>query len=183
MKDLDDQDLLRALATDPNGALRELQGRYEGLILSYILKAVNRSDAPDVSQMVWLSVLQKWQRYDPAKGTLRMWLSSLARNKAIDWARSRAGHARLMERLEVAFQPDEVYHVSTDDDAADRERGRNIGAALDELPEGQREVVVLHYYSGMSHRQISRHLSLPLGTVKTRLEGAIQKLGGLLQQV
>ena len=116
--------------------------------------------------------------------TLLPWLMRIARNRAIDRLRRRGRHRRKAARLEaydaggsVPFQePDESAHPGW-------HVHRSVHAALAALPAEQYAVVRLAYFGGLTHSEIARELGIPMGTVKTRLRLAFDKLRAALAPI
>jgi len=114
------------------------------------------------------------------------WILSIARNRALDALRRRRRWWRKAERWQLARATD----MDAGSEPASHEASvpgwpvhREVHAALAALPEEQRRVVVLAYFDGLSHSEIARRLDQPLGTVKTRLRIAQQKLTAALHHI
>lgn len=180
MEEDPDLEVFMRLGTEPDAALRELQKRHAPLLRSVAGQAVQYSDVDDVLQEFWLKLLQQWTKFDPSKGLVMSWLITNVRRRSIDYWRRTAARAAVSDRLLETLPELHVEDESTDEEAADRELSTVVQAALDELPEAQRQCVELHYFGGLSHRDIANKTQTPLGTVKTRLEGALAKLGRIL---
>ncbi len=134
----------------------------------------NHAKAEEVAQEVYLEVWRTAVRYDGARGTTTAWLNVIAHRRAIDCVRS----------VERASYRDHSYHVtspiSAEPDPVDvvvsREEAVGVRRALDGLPAGQREALLLAYFDGRSSREVAEILGIPLGTAKTRIRGAILRL-------
>jgi len=135
----------------------------------------------DVFVQVWTNIAQ----HDAGRGPLVPWILSIARNRALDVLRRRRRWYRKVERLQVAQDSE----PATDEP----ERGeaavpgwpvhQEVHRALAALPEDQRQAVTLAYFEGLSHSEIAKRTGTPLGTVKTRLRMAQQKLAEALKHV
>src|SRR5207247_8748686 len=119
-------------------------------------------------------------------GPLVPWILAIARNRALDALRRRRRWWRKAERWEQARSAER----GADPGPAPHEASvpgwplhREVHAALAALPEEQRRVVLLAYFEGLTHSEIARRLDQPLGTVKTRLRIAHQKLTEALQHL
>ena len=109
------------------------------------------------------------------------WLLTIARNRAIDVTRrnqSHAVHRAVEECLERVAAADII-----DDQVVATERAEHILGALAQLPEAQREVIMLAFYAQLTHPEIAERLGLPLGTVKGRIRLALQRLRGEIAHV
>jgi RNA polymerase sigma-70 factor, ECF subfamily len=167
-------DLLQKVAeTRDIEAFRELFHVYGPRVKSYMMRqGADANTAEDLAQETLLTVWRKAGLYSGEKGSATTWIFTIARNLRID---------RL--RREVAWQPlpeNQDEEASDDPDPEEllneRERRERVRAALAELPSDQSEVVSLSYIEGLSHSEIADRLGLPLGTVKSRMRLAYQKI-------
>jgi RNA polymerase sigma-70 factor, ECF subfamily len=138
--------------------------------------------AEDVVQEAFLSLWRTGVRYDPVRGSVRSWVLTAVRNRAIDALRRDVTTVSgdvldegITDRLRSSQET--VAEVERRDDA------RRIRSALDELPADQRRVIELAYFGGFSHSQIAEILHLPAGTVKGRMRLGLAKLRLLLGDV
>ncbi len=173
--ELDDETLLARICSCDETALRSLYERYHRLLYSIALRITNdRHAAEEVLQDVFHSVWLRAQTFRPTAGSVSSWLSSIARNRAIDEVRSRWQRARDRE-LSLEYLPDFNGAI---------ERGlehfavlrSDVGHALSTLPVMQRQAIVLAYFGGLSSSEIAVHLGEPLGTIKGRLRLGMDKL-------
>ena len=135
----------------------------------------DRQLAEDVTHEVFLRLWRRPESYDPARGDLRSYLRGMARNGAID-AWRRAGTARrTREGLEAealhAPAPTATTVAAERADTAEIVRG-----AVQRLPASQRQVVALAYWGGLSASEIAQGSGVPLGTVKSRMRLALNRL-------
>ncbi len=169
-------ELIRRMATGDRDAFGRFYDRYAPLVYPLIVRIVRmRGDADDVLQEVFWEAWQAAPDYDPERGSPEAWIVMRARTRAIDRVRS------VRRRSETFVAPvDEAVAVAPSEpggDAADRaaDRGLVVGA-LARLPEAQREVIELAYYGGLTQTEIAERLKQPLGTVKTRIRIALERL-------
>lgn len=166
-------DLIRRMAAGDRDALAPFYDRLAPLVYPLILRIVRSpTDAADVIQEVFWEAWQSAHTYDAARGTPEAWIVMRARSRAIDRARS------TRRRGETFVAPlDESLAASADarPDEAVADRGL-VRAALERLPEAQREVIELAYYGGLTQTEIAERLKQPLGTVKTRMRLALERL-------
>jgi len=172
-----DPDLVRRMREGDESALELLYSRYGGLVYSLVLRIVGDPElAREVLQDTFVRTWNGRATYDPKRGRVAWWLMGIARNGAVDLLRSRPHQARLRER-----EPLSVDVPTGEKDAADvLGLRRDVINALGALPAAQRAAIELAYYSGMTHTEIARVLNEPLGTVKSRMREALDRLRGLL---
>jgi len=142
------------------------------------LKSKGLSDqaADDVLQIAMLAVWEKAYLYKSEKAAVSTWVFTIARYKYIDSLR-RSGR----QATELAIQDDEPDLRAADvpvaeDEVMHDQRKLAVQNAIAELPADQQSVVYLTYINGLSHSEIAERLGLPLGTVKSRIRRAFQRL-------
>jgi len=161
--------------------LAELESLYEAYHRQAIGVAVrllgSMDDAEDVVQDAFLAVWRSLDSYDPARGTVRTWLLSIVRNRALDVLRSRRAHpmTALNEEASFADTTDVARLVEL------RLDGSRARSALAELPQAQRSTLEMAYLSGLSHQEIASRTAEPLGTVKGRVRLGLHRLRLLLE--
>jgi RNA polymerase sigma-70 factor (ECF subfamily) len=177
-----DETLAARLRAGDSAAGETLVKRYYQPLLRY-LQRLSGSDhlAEELHQQTWLSVLDHLDRFDAgsSSGGFKAWIFRIATNKANDLWRSRgreqmatAGLKSLAAReAPAAAAPAEIA-----------EQAMKLMAAIEQLPENQRQVLMLRYYSGMKFVEIAQLLGCPLNTALGRMHKAILKLKSLLDQ-
>jgi RNA polymerase sigma-70 factor, ECF subfamily len=178
---LGDSDLLHRMRLDDEAALEMLYARYGGLLYTLALRIVgDRELAREVVQDTFLRAWDGRETYDPLRGRVPWWLMGIARNRAIDLLRSRSHQQRIRERT----APPHEAPRSTRDDPSDAVSERvTILHALRGLSDGQRTAIELAYYKGLTQTEIAEELREPLGTVKSRIREAMERLRGILAPV
>jgi RNA polymerase sigma-70 factor (ECF subfamily) len=142
----------------------------------------NEADAEEIILDVFEQVWRTAPSFDSARGSVWRWLLMLLRSRAVDRLRSAAARR---DRKQLAMPED--WDPASQDPLPDRvtifDQERNlINNALQRLPGDQRQAVELAYFSGLTHVEIASKLGLPLGTVKSRIRGAMDKLRIFLLQ-
>jgi len=180
----DDESLIEQVAQLREDALSQLYDRYSDLVFSIALTIVDdRSTAEEITLDVFMRVWQKAASYRADQAKVRTWLSHIARHHAIDILRRRSirlDHYALswdgipLSDTVTIQDPQELIEISLG-----RERVRT---AIAQLPQDQKQALALAYYGGLTQVEIAEALQQPLGTVKTRLRLAMQKLRHLLQE-
>ncbi len=176
--DKDDEALMQCLVMKEPNALWVLHQRYHSILKSIIISVIHdETEADDVLQEVFIQIWTHAANYSPTKGKAAGWLITLARRRAIDRLRQRHAYQMATERLETASKPSNAYEIeSAVHDIENHDIRNYLFNLLQQLPVAQKEVVILAHIHGMSQRQIAVAMSLPLGTVKTRLELGMKKL-------
>lgn len=135
--------------------------------------------AQDVVQDVFLRVWRRPDAFDARRGSLATYLRLMARSRAVDVWREHQAAGRATDRLKSATEIAADVQVPDAQPAAELERADEaaaVRAAVSDLPQPQREAVVLAYWGGMTAEQISERTGIPLGTAKSRLRLALGKL-------
>jgi RNA polymerase sigma-70 factor, ECF subfamily len=179
----EDETLIRLIAQAREGALAQLYDRYHRLVFSLALAIVNdQATAEEITLDVFMRVWQKAASYRADQAKVSTWLTHIARNHAIDVLRRRAvrpdQYAVDWEDAIPNEDPSENDPQESTELSLQRER---IQAALAKLPMEQKQALELAYFNGFTQRQIAERLNQPLGTVKTRLRLAMQKLRDFLR--
>jgi len=171
-----DAELLRLIAGGDRLAFEELYRRYARSVLGIALRRMgDRGRAEDATQDTFASIWRSASRYDPARGRPAPWLYTVARNAIVDALRRRPDPT-------VADPPDVATGDPGPPEAAESEWvSWRVHRALETLPEHERTLVELAYWSGMSQSEIAEYLGLPLGTVKTRTRAALGRLADELE--
>jgi RNA polymerase sigma-70 factor (ECF subfamily) len=172
-------DLLRRIAerSDP-AAFRELYEAYGPRVKAYMIRqGADAGTAEDLAQETLLTVWRKAALYAGDRGSMTTWVFAIARNLRIDRLRREVPWQELPEGR-LAQASDEPL---PDEAVAEKERQSRVQAALAALPPEQKEVVALAYLEGLSHSEIAERLGMPLGTVKSRMRIAYQKIRQTLE--
>ena len=180
---LTDETLIRLIVRSQPDALSVLYDRYSRLVFSLALNIVgDRATAEEITLDVFTRIWEKAATYQPDQAKVSTWLTRITRNRAIDVLRK---HSSRPERHSVSWAnvTDEAMpnHHNPEDITELAVQQARVRAAMAQLPEEQQQALALAYFKGYSHRQIAEILDQPLGTVKTRIRLAVQKLRQILQ--
>ena len=181
---LDDATLVQWIAKAETGALEELYHRYNRLVFSVALAILSDSSiAEEVTLDVFVRVWKGASTYHQERAKVSTWLAAITRYHAIDVLRGQ--RTKLDQKSlylnDLPWQKESDLPNPQEDMENDMQWAR-IRRAVDELPADQREALLLAYFKGYSHRQIAELLDQPLGTIKTRIRLAMQKLRELLSE-
>lgn len=175
-----DDSVLDLLARGAPEAFEALYDRYSRLAFTVAMRVLSdQAAAEDVVQDAFLSVWRRSATFRAERGSLRSWLCTIVRNRAIDRLRGESGRARYELSLDNSRDEPSLSDTWTEV-VAELSRAR-IREALQELPTEQRQTIELAYWSGMSHSEIGHAMRVPLGTVKGRARLALSKLRQALQ--
>jgi RNA polymerase sigma-70 factor, ECF subfamily len=176
---LSDEALLAIIATpDGDRALAELYDRYGRVAYGLAYRVLQDSSlAEDAVQEAFLTVWRTAGTYIRERGKPSTWLLTLVHRRAVD----------LVRREQRRRRPAPVEEPATPTPAAEeeatlRDRRRAVQAALQQLPPDQREAIELAYYGGLTQAELAEQLSVPLGTVKSRMFAGLRRLGDLLRE-
>jgi len=182
-RELQDEELIGRLVRGEKDALEALYTKYATSVYSLAMFMLKQQAlAEEATQDIFLNIWLKASSYKPDRGNLRTWIMSVAHHKVVDVIRARRRALSLTEpadheTLDLLPSP----QLSTDAEAERNLDGERVREALSCLPPAQREAIMLAYFEGYSHSEIAEKLQQPLGTVKTRVRLAMQKLRVVLQ--
>jgi RNA polymerase sigma-70 factor, ECF subfamily len=175
---LPDDKLMRLVADLDAAAFEVLYDRHVAAVFGLCRRMVRSAAvADDICQEAFLSVWRSGRRYDPARGNVRSWMLSITHNRAIDQIRRGSRHDD-RQIHDDALAEQMPAGDRTDAAALSRIDADDTGRALRCLPDTQRAVIELSFYSGYSHAEIADRLDVPLGTVKGRMRLGLEKLQG-----
>jgi RNA polymerase sigma-70 factor, ECF subfamily len=175
-----DRQLFQDLKAGQTSALNALYQRYAPIVYGLALQILKESqEAEDVTQDIFIS-LWKSDAYDPARGSLGSYLTTLTRSRSIDKLRSRGRKLKFLERW-GQIMPLDTGPSSLMDQVSFRERSELVREALSQIPENQRQALELVYFGGYSQVEIAQQYQVPLGTVKSWLRLGLVKLRQQLQ--
>ena len=184
-----DRTLVERMAAGDERALGELYDRHGGMAYALALAIVREgADAEEVVADVFGQVWRRAAQYDSGRGSVAGWLATITRTRALDLLRARGRRARALERAAQSDADGLASPLGTPVERPDRDVEREdarrlVARSLGELPEPQRRVIELAYFGGLSQTEIATELREPLGTVKTRMRAAMEKLRGSLAQL
>lgn len=181
---LTDAELLQHYMRGDEAAFREIVGRYKNSLYAFLKQFLNRTDlVEDVFQETFLQLFTSRESFDPNR-PLRPWLFTIAANKAKDALRksqrtSAVPIGTISEAQDMSF--DEMLNtlgsdnVSPYDKLEENETVERVNEVIAGMPESLREILVLAYFHKFSYKQMADVLSIPIGTVKSRLHTAVAR--------
>jgi len=192
LSECSDEQLVERYRNGTAEAYTVLVGRYRQELFHYLVKFVNsRAQADDLFQETFLQVHVSIDTFDVSR-RFRPWLFTIASNKARDWLRKKK-RRRSVNLSALAPDPDkdegrglidlmESDLPMPDVVAEDAETRRRIKDVVDQMPDHLREVLLLAYFQRFAYKEIAEMLSIPLGTVKSRLHAAVGYFADLWKQ-
>lgn len=181
---LSDAELLQRYAEGDEAAFREIVSRYKNSLYAFLKQFLNQPDlVDDVFQETFLQLFTSRESFDPSR-PLRPWLFTIAANKAKDALRkaqrtSAVPIGTIAEPDDMSF--DEMLNTLGSDtavpyDEVERsETAARVGEVIGNMPENLREILILAYFNRFSYKQMAEILSIPIGTVKSRLHTAVAR--------
>ena len=173
----DDSDvaLLARIATRDADAFEQLYDRHVARVIAFSARMLfDRDDAEDVVHELFRQIWDGGLRYDAARGRFVPWVFAMARNRCIDRIRSGARRAGLLDA--AAHEPADSPQRNPEGDTLLAEERRRVRAAMTLLPAEQREAIETCFHRGLTHKEAAEHLGLPLGTLKSRVKMAMDRL-------
>ena len=167
-------DLLQRIARDRDPlAFQDLFRLYGPRIKSMMMRqGADSAAAEDIAQETLFAVWRKAHLFVAQKGSIATWIYTIARNLRIDRLRRNVAYQDLPEEIESVPSGEDLP-----DESLNREQQRErIRGAIEMLPAEQYEVVHLSYIEGLSHNEIAGVIGAPLGTVKSRMRLAYEKI-------
>jgi RNA polymerase sigma-70 factor (ECF subfamily) len=185
-RDTDDQDfapevsatndeLLALVAQGDQNAFSSLYDQMAPRVLGLVRRLLrDHSQSEEVTQEIFLEIWQNATRYDAKKGGASTWIMTMAHRRAVD--RVRASQASRNRDTKIGIRDYDAAYDNVSDTVQIRIEHERVEKAMLRLTELQRQAVSLAYYGGYSHSEVAELLSVPIGTVKTRLRDGMIRL-------
>jgi len=170
-----DEDLMGLVEAGDAEAFAAIYDRHGRMAYSLAYRMVgDKQEAEDVVQEAFVKVWRSAGGYRVGRGSVRTWILSIVRNRAVDQIRSHGRRGRMQDKVEASAptsEPSEAFAETWKN--AQQEQARE---ALSTIPHEQLKILELAYFSGYTHIEIAERLELPLGTVKGRMRLGLQRL-------
>ncbi|HEY7004723.1 MAG TPA: sigma-70 family RNA polymerase sigma factor [Gaiellaceae bacterium] len=172
-----DSRLIERVGRGDREAFEQLYKRFARPVFTMALRQLgDNGRAEDAAQETFAAVWRSAKSYKAERGTASAWLYAVARHAIIDRARQKRENAiEAPDEADVRAGPAELAEESW--------LAWRVHSALELIPERERVVIELAYWSGLSQTEIASYLDVPLGTVKTRTRTGLQRLSGILEEV
>jgi RNA polymerase sigma-70 factor, ECF subfamily len=174
-----DEALLQRLRDGDAAAGEALVKRYCQPLLRYLQRVAGEQIAEELHQQTWVSVLDHIEKFNPGStmGGFKAWLFRIATNKANDFWRSRGREKAAKEGLRLIIEEE---GPAAGERLEGSEEAQKLRRAIGQLPETQRQVLMLRYYGNMKFVEIAQVLGCPLNTALGRMHKAMMKLKDLM---
>jgi RNA polymerase sigma factor (sigma-70 family) len=176
-----DESLVDSLRRGDMNAAEQLVRRYREALVRYLHRLCRSEQlAEELHQQTWLSVLEHIGKFDAtAGGGFKAWLFRIATNKANDHWRSAGRERAAKEGMKLVIE-EEAPEAGAGLEATEQQR--KLRQAIDQLPEAQKQVLLLRYYSNLKFVEIAQMLGCPLNTALGRMHKAMLKLKQLMEE-
>ena len=177
-----DDQLLKRYRQGDEDAFREIVNRYKNPLYAFLRRFLNRQDlVEDVFQETFMQLYISQDKFDTSR-PLRPWLFTIAANKAKDALRKIQRHSSMSvgaiaDSSDISV--DDVlnllssYSRTPDQEVSEAETGERVRQIVAEMPENLRGILILAYFEQFSYKHMAEILSIPIGTVKSRLHTAV----------
>lgn len=169
------QELLTRVAQGDQVAFSELYDQLAPRVFGLVRRLLrDYAQSEEVTQEIFLEIWQTAPRFDPNKGRASTWILTMAHRRAVD--RVRASQSSRDRDTKIGIRDFESGYDHVSESVEIRIEHERVEKAMARLTELQRQAVTLAYYGGYSHSEVSAMLSVPIGTVKTRLRDGMIRL-------
>jgi len=173
-------ELLPRIASGDRAALRQLYQASSAKLFGVCLRILSdRDESEDVLQEVYLTIWRRADRFEAGRASVMTWISTIARNRAIDRLRARGplAYAERVEDLEI-----DDGRPSAETLLAASQDGQALGRCLSELDERTHKVIRTAFFEGVTYEALAQRMDAPLGTVKSWIRRGLLKLKGCLER-
>lgn len=174
-EDLSIESLLRGVADGDRTAFAEVYDRTSSRVMGLVTRLLrDRAQSEEVTQEVFLEIWQSASKFDQNRGSGMAWMLTMAHRRAVD--RIRSAQKSRERDIKIGIRDMEREFDGVAESVEIRVENERVKASMARLTPLQREAVILAYYGGYSHSEMSQILGIPLGTVKTRLRDGMIRL-------
>lgn len=175
---MQDVSFIKLLRKNPDAGMKRLLEQYGGLVYSVtrgklLMPPFTSEDIEDCVADTFIEFYDKLFRYEPARGSIKAWLCTIARNKAIDRLRERYTAPETVSLEETSRHP---VVKSPENDLLSQEDKARLLNAIQTLGEPDRQIILRKYYLSQPSREIAERLGMTISNVDTRTHRAIEKL-------
>lgn len=176
-----DEDLMKLFQSGNHLAFEEIYSRYKSPLYSYFLRMTTAQTAEELLQECFFNFIKKKESFR-FESSFKTWIWTMANHHLIDFWRSKNHHMNLKTTSLEEEHLDDLQVASVEEKVLSMIDKIQLESCIKKLPEDQREVVLLHTYSELSHQEISKITALSVGAIKSILFRSKVKLIGCCQQ-
>jgi len=167
--------LLSLVAQGDQAAFAQLYDQMAPRVLGLVRRLLrDHAQSEEVTQEIFLEIWQNATRYDSSKGGASTWIMTMSHRRAVD--RVRASQSSRDRDTKIGIRDYDAEYDNVSETVQTRIEHERVEKAMQRLTELQRQAVSLAYYGGYSHSEVATLLSVPIGTVKTRLRDGMIRL-------
>lgn len=176
LRDASDAALVVSVGRYHEEALAEVYRRHAGAVFALARRLLSdRTLAEEIVQEVFLRLWNDPDRFDPDRGSLRSYLLAQCHGRSVDLIRSESSRRRREEK-ESTLAAEAGYDLERE--VWDMAVGDRVKHAMRDLPEGEREAILLAYFGGHTYREVAELLDIPEGTIKSRIRSGLKRMRG-----
>jgi RNA polymerase sigma-70 factor (ECF subfamily) len=169
-----DTSLVVAIGRWREEALAEVYRRHSGAVFALSQRVLrNRALAEEVVQEVFVKLWYHPDRFDPERGSLRSYLLAHTHGRAVDLLRSEDARRKRQNREAVTAS---IVSPSPEQQIEELAVNEEVRRAIQKLPDSERQAIMLSYFGGRTYREVAQVLSVPEGTIKSRIRAGLQRL-------
>lgn len=173
-----DEQIARGVAEGEQRSLRSAYDEFGGAIHSVAFKVLrNEALAEDVVQETFVTFWNSPEGYDPARGSLKTYLLTIAHRRAVDMVRSE------QSRTKRELKPPDPDYSNVEDEVMAKLGSNHVRRALGDLDVNERRAITMAYFGGLTYVEVADELGAPEGTVKSRIRAGMKKLAVALEGV
>jgi RNA polymerase sigma-70 factor (ECF subfamily) len=181
-EDVDDTELVRRIGERRQDALAEVYRRHSGAVFALAQRITrNQTLAEEITQEIFVRLWNRWESYDPDRGSVRSFLLAHTHGRSVDLIRSESSRRMREERetrqLVAAAGP------TLEEEVVEMQMAEHVRGALASLHEAERSAIELAYFGGHSYREVAEILGEPEGTVKSRIRSGLKRLASSLRDM
>ena len=171
-----DEQLMASLLIGQHEALQALHHRHAPLVFHIACRSLDAPAAEEITQDVFLQVWQKAATFDPARGSFRSWALQITHHRVLNELRHRGRRPKADSNSEASLVDLSAHDPGPEEQVWNEYRKSTIQRALAALPPAQAQALRLAFFQDLTHEQVAGFMDVPLGTAKSRIRVAIQKL-------
>jgi len=168
---VDEQQLLLQISHGSRQAFRQLYEQTAPLMFAVALRLLRKRElAEEILQEVYVTLWHVAGQYHTERGSVRTWLSTMTRNRCIDYLRKGVLPSSSLDEVEIAVDDDPLARL------IDHHHQMQLSVCISELSLEQRQCISLAFYEGLTHQQVAAQLAVPLGSAKTWIRRGLDAL-------